>query len=79
MPFGLTNAPTIFQSFISEIFADMLDNTVLIYIDDIMVFTKDVESHKRALREIFKRLRKNSLYFNPEKSEFYKKEVIFLG
>jgi RNase H-like domain found in reverse transcriptase/Reverse transcriptase (RNA-dependent DNA polymerase) len=79
MPFGLTNAPSIFQSFISEIFADMLDNTVLIYINDIMVFTKDVESHKRALGEILKRLKKNSLYVNPEKSEFYKKEVIFLG
>jgi Reverse transcriptase (RNA-dependent DNA polymerase) len=48
----------------------MLDNTVLIYIDDIIVVTKDVESHKRALRAILKRLKENSLYVNPEKSEF---------
>ena len=52
MPFGLTNAPAIFQSFMNSIFNDLLDSSVIVYLDDILVFSPDLESHHKHVDEV---------------------------
>ncbi|KAG0438712.1 Transposon Tf2-9 polyprotein [Dictyocoela muelleri] len=77
MPFGVKNAPFFFQSIIMKILSDL--NFVKVYIDDILIFSKDHETHYRHLSEIFKRFSKNNVCVNFNKSEFFKEEVSFLG
>ncbi|OQE16552.1 hypothetical protein PENFLA_c027G03970 [Penicillium flavigenum] len=79
MPFGLSNAPATFQSYIHIALAGLVDVICVAYLDDILVFTKDRESHTTALRQIFERLRRAELYVKPSKCTFYQKEVEFLG
>jgi len=52
MPFGLTNAPAAFQRFVNTIFADMLDVCVVIYLDDILIYSKDMDSHHKHVWEV---------------------------
>lgn len=59
MPFGLNNAPATFQRVMNLVFWDLLDDCVLIYLDDILIFSKSVEAHRTALRKVFARLRDN--------------------
>ena len=56
MPFGLTNAPATFQRFINDIFSDMVDNSVIVYLDDILVFSETLEDHIRHIRTVLERL-----------------------
>ena len=79
MPFGLTNAPAAFQRFMNDIFSDMLDVHVIIYLDDILVYSDDPAEHKKHVREVLQRLRKNGLYCKPEKCHFDKDTVNYLG
>ena len=58
MPFGLTNAPAAFQRFMNDIFSDMLYVHVIIYLDDILVYSDDPAEHKKHVREVPQRLRK---------------------
>ena len=76
MPFGLTNAPASFQRFMNDIFSDMLDVHVIIYLDDILVYSDDPKEHKKHVREV---LRQNRLYCKPEKCHFNKDTVNYLG
>jgi hypothetical protein len=71
MPFGLTNAPTAFQRFINTIFTDLLDVCVVVYLDDILVYSEDEASHEEHVREVLCRLHKHGLYANPKKCEFH--------
>ncbi|KAK3541244.1 hypothetical protein QTP86_016908 [Hemibagrus guttatus] len=73
MPFGLTNAQTVFQSLINEVFQDILGKWVIAYIDDIL------EEHVRHARAILSRLQQNDLYIKPEKCEFHRTTITFLG
>ena len=57
MPFGLKNAPSNFQALMNSVFGDLIDRGVLVYIDDILVYTRELDSHERLVREVFKRLR----------------------
>jgi len=62
MPFGLTNAPAAFQRFMNDIFSDLLDVCVIVYLDDILIYSEDMTQHKKHVKEVLRRLRKNRLY-----------------
>ncbi|KAL2095578.1 hypothetical protein ACEWY4_007726 [Coilia grayii] len=79
MPFGLTNAPAIFQGLVNDVLRDMLDRFVFVYLDDILIFSKDLEEHKQHVRLVLRRLLENSLFVKAEKCEFHAKSVAFLG
>ncbi len=79
MPFGLKNAPAVFQHFINDIFEDIIGVFVYCYIDDIIVFSPDMDSHFTHLIEVLKRLRKAGLYAKLEKCEFCVPFLDFLG
>ncbi|QRV88426.1 Retrotransposable element Tf2 protein [Ceratobasidium sp. AG-Ba] len=79
MPFGLTNAPATFQHFMNDIFRDILDVYVIIYLDDILVFSKNEEDHEKHVREVLSRLQKHNLYCNLAKCFFSVKEIDYLG
>jgi len=79
MPFGLTNAPAAFQCFVNTIFADMLDVCVVVYLDDILIYSEDMESHQQHVREVLRRLRLHGLFAKPEKCEFHSDSVEYLG
>jgi len=53
MPERLTNAPVAFQKFMSNVFADMIDVTVIIYLDDILIYSDDMSNHKAHVQELF--------------------------
>jgi len=52
MPFGLTNAPMAFQQFVNSILSDMLDVCVVVYLDDILIYSEDIESHQKHVRKV---------------------------
>lgn len=79
MPFGLTNAPATFMRLMNSIFQDMLDDGVLVFLDDIMIYAKTEEEHRRRLREVLTRLRKHKLYANKKKCKLWQTQVEFLG
>ncbi|QRV84430.1 Transposon Ty3-G Gag-Pol polyprotein [Ceratobasidium sp. AG-Ba] len=79
MPFGLTNAPATFQHFMNDIFRDILDIYVIIYLDDILVFSKNKEEHEQHVREVLSRLQRHNLYCNLAKCFFSVEEIDYLG
>jgi len=79
MPFGLTNAPAAFQRFMNDIFSDLLDVHVIIYLDDILVYSDDPTQHTELVREVLRRLRKHGLYARPDKCHFSSDTVDYLG
>lgn len=78
MPFGLTNAPAQFQAHMQTIFGDLLDISVVIYFDDILIFSKTLEEHRYVVREVLKRLHQHGFYAKLSKCEFHKEAVEFL-
>jgi hypothetical protein len=76
--FGLTNAPTHFMYLMNSIFMPELDKFVMIFIDDILIYSKSEEEHTRHLRVILQRLRDHQLYAKVSKCAFWMKEVPFL-
>jgi len=79
MPFGLTNAPAAFQRFFNTIFADMLDVCVIVYLNDILIYSEDMESHQQHVWEVLRRLRLHGLFAKLEKCEFHSDSVEYLG
>ena len=80
MPFGLTNAPASFQGFINKILAEKLDIFVIVYLDDILIYTDDDgDGHIAVVRWVLGQLRKYLLYANLKKCRFHQEEVWFLG
>lgn len=79
MPFGLTNAPATFQRLMDRIFYDIKDKYVLVYLDDINIFSNTFEEHIQHLTEVLERFRQADLKLNLEKCHFCKKELAFLG
>jgi len=79
MPFGLTNAPVAFQQFMNDIFSDLLDVCVVIYLDDILIYSNNMSEHHRHVKEVLKHLRKASLCAKVEKCEFHSESVEYLG
>ena len=78
MPFGLTNAPAAFQWFMNNILCDLLDITVIVYLDNILRFSKDPDKHPEHVREVLKHLRNNQLFCKPSKCSFLVKKVDYL-
>ena len=79
MPFGLTNAPTAFMDLMNRVFQPYLDQFVVVFIDDILVYSKDAQEHERHLRIGLQILREKQLFAKLSKCEFWLKEVPFLG
>jgi hypothetical protein len=79
MPFGLCNAPATFTTLMNSMFHHKSDDFVVVYIDDILIFSKSKEEHAKHLKIVLKKLRDNKLYANLEKSEFELVEIEFLG
>ncbi|GJU06978.1 putative nucleotidyltransferase, ribonuclease H [Tanacetum coccineum] len=79
MPFGLTNAPAVFMDLMNRIFHEYLDKFVIVFIDDILVYSKSEEEHERHLRIVLEILRQKKLYAKFSKCEFWLQQVAFLG
>ena len=79
MPFGLCNAPSTFQRVMNLILKDFIDEFCVVYIDDILVYSKDRDEHLEHLRKILNKLREYGLILNVKKSRFFKAEVNYLG
>ena len=79
MPFGLTNAPAAFMDLMNRVFRPYLDKFVIVFIDDILVYSKSSEEHEEHLRIVLSVLRNEQLYAKFSKCEFWLDRVIFLG
>ncbi|GBG58604.1 hypothetical protein CBR_g5 [Chara braunii] len=79
MPFGLTNVPTTFQAAMTTEFRHMLDRFVLIYLDDILVYSRSLDEHVEHLRTVLERLRQAKYKANRDKCEFARQELEYLG
>ncbi|UTT89148.1 hypothetical protein NDA17_005448 [Ustilago hordei] len=79
MPFGLANAPAHFQSFINDIFRDIIGVYVVVYLDDFLIFSDTEEVHVKHVTEVLTHLRSNRLFAKLSKCEFHTKTVKFLG
>ncbi|KAJ9544711.1 hypothetical protein OSB04_024418 [Centaurea solstitialis] len=79
MPFGLTNAPAAFMDLMNRVCRPMLDRSVIVFIDDILVYSKTKDDHDAHLREVLETLKKEKLYAKFSKCDFWLREVQFLG
>nr|GEW79871.1 retrotransposon protein, putative, Ty3-gypsy subclass [Tanacetum cinerariifolium] len=79
MPFGLTNAPVVFMDLMNQVCKSYLDNFVIVFIDDILIYSKDEKEHKEHLKAILELLKKEELYGKFSKCEFWIPKVQFLG
>lgn len=79
MPFGLRNCPGTFQNIINDAYQEFLDDFLVAYIDDLLIYSKNEEEHYEHLEKLFERTREKKLRFNIKKSEFLQQQVKFLG
>ncbi|KAJ7943087.1 Retrotransposon protein, putative, Ty3-gypsy subclass [Quillaja saponaria] len=79
MPFGLTNAPATFCTLMNQVFRGYLDKFIVVYLDDIVIYSSTLEDHKQHLQLVFNRLRENQLFVKREKCSFAQKWIKFLG
>jgi hypothetical protein len=79
MSFALTNAPAYFMYLMNKVFMEYLGKFIVVFIDDILIFSKNEEDHDEHLRVVLQKLRENQLYAKLSKCESWLKEVLFLG
>ncbi|KAK2908400.1 hypothetical protein Q8A73_009473 [Channa argus] len=79
MPFGLTNAPAVFHSLINSVLRDFINQFVFVYLDDILIFSRNLHDHQQHVRLVLQRLLENRLFVKAEKCEFHVSTVSFLG
>ena len=79
MPFGLTNGPAAFMDLMNRIFRKYLDQFVVVFIDDILVYSKSADEHEIHLRIVLQALREEKLFAKFGKCEFWLNNVVFLG
>uniref|UniRef100_A0A3P9MQ90 Gypsy retrotransposon integrase-like protein 1 n=1 Tax=Oryzias latipes TaxID=8090 RepID=A0A3P9MQ90_ORYLA len=79
MPFGLTNAPAVFQRLVNDVLRDFINRFVFVYLDDILIFSRDPVQHENHVRQVLTRLLENQLFVKAEKCQFHASSVQFLG
>ena len=80
MFFGLTNSPSTFSAFMNDIFKDLIvEGKIAVYLDDILIFSTDLKEHREVVHEVLKRLEQNDLFLKPEKCQFERPEIEWLG
>ena len=79
MPFGLTNTPATFQRFMNDIFSNMVDVCVVIYLDDILIYLNNIDDHHTHVQEVLCHLWKNGLYARAPKCAFHTDTVEYLN
>lgn len=79
MPFGLTNAPASFQALMNEVFSDFLGKFVLVFFDDILIYSSSLDEHLTHLRLVFEKLQANNLFVKKGKYEFAQPQIEYLG
>jgi len=79
MPFGLHSAFVTFQRVLDRVIGSEMSPHAFVYQDDIIVTGRSLEEHKANLKEVFRRLKEASLRLNPEKCQFFKKELLYLS
>jgi hypothetical protein len=79
MPFSLANAPTTFQAYIHKALGHLVDSICIVYLDDILIYSKDEKEHEKHVKIVLQRLRDYALYAKLSKCTFHTKEVEFLG
>ena len=79
MPFGLANAPATFQAMINEVLRGLIDHGVVVYLDDILIYSPTDEEHTHIVTDVLQRLQQNGLAIAPEKCEWHVPKVEFLG
>ena len=79
MPFGVTNAPATFQRLINSLFKEELDDFILVYPDDILIFSQTLQEHIRHIRIVLERLRTPKFYARLHNCSFFQTRVEYLG
>jgi len=80
MFFGMTNSPATFQTMMNDIFQDLIaEGIMVVYLDDILIFTRTEEEHVKAIRQVLQVLQEHKLFLHPEKCEFCKERIEYLG
>jgi len=79
MPFRLTNAPAIFCNLMNDVLYEFLDEFVVVYLEDIVIFSRSMDDHVVHLDKVMRRLREHKLFGKKEKCEFACSEITFLG
>ena len=79
MPFGLTNAPSTFMRLMNEVLKNFLGKFVIVYLDDILIFSKTLDEHLLHIRRVLERLKEEKMFINLKKCSFVKKELVHLG
>ena len=79
VPFGLTNAPALFMSLMNGVFCTFLDRFVVVFLDDILIYSRDEKDHEEHLRQVLQKLRENQLFGSLSKCAFFRLEIHYLG
>ena len=80
MYFGMTNSPATFQALMNSVFADLIaKGQVAVYMDDILIYSKNIREHRLVVRKVLKRLEHYDLYLKPEKCDFEQRSIEYLG
>ncbi len=77
--YGLSNSPSVFQCFMNEVFWEFLHQFVIVYIDDTLIYSRDLAEHRHHVTQVLQRFRVHNLYLKLEKCEFHRSTVQFLG
>jgi len=79
MSFGLTNVPAVFQCFMNNIFLDLLNVYIVVYLDNILIYSNNLLQHQSHVKEVLKQLHKSGLYAKVKKYEFHLDSIKYLG